>query len=300
MTTAEDVLDIARSYLGYAEGQNNQNQFGEWYGMKNQAWCAMFASYCSYRAGLPIPATTEKGYAWCPSGMAYFKRIGRFSTEPSVGAHIYFKFPGEGSGANHVGLVEKILPDGVIQTIEGNTHQGSNPDQVMRRHRKAFILGYGLPPYVEQAKTNTIAAAIPKSLGKPTTKTMLSKPAVSILGTITGNGYWIFAEDGGVFAFGDAAFYGSMGGQALNAPIVGAAIHPTGMGYWLVAADGGIFNFGAAKFFESMGGKPLNAPIKAIFPHPSAEGYWLVGEDGGIFAFGASKFFGSTYDVKVA
>ena len=38
---------------------------------------------------------------------------------------------------------------------------------------------------------------------------------------LTWSGYWLVAEDGGVFAFGDAAFYGSMGGHHLNAPVVG-------------------------------------------------------------------------------
>ena len=36
-------------------------------------------------------------------------------------------------------------------------------------------------------------------------------------------GYWLGAADGGVFAFGDAAFHGSMGGHPLNAPVVGMA-----------------------------------------------------------------------------
>ena len=31
------------------------------------------------------------------------------------------------------------------------------------------------------------------------------------------------ASDGGIFTFGDAGFYGSMGGQHLNKPIVGIA-----------------------------------------------------------------------------
>ena len=34
-------------------------------------------------------------------------------------------------------------------------------------------------------------------------------------------GYWLAGADGGVFSFGDAGFYGSMGDQHLNAPIVG-------------------------------------------------------------------------------
>ena len=38
-----------------------------------------------------------------------------------------------------------------------------------------------------------------------------------------GRGYWFVAADGGIFAFGDAPFNGSMGGTHLNQPIVGMA-----------------------------------------------------------------------------
>ena len=69
------------------------------------------------------------------------------------------------------------------------------------------------------------------------------------------------ASDGGLFAFGDAAFHGSMGGQPLNQPIVGMAATPDGLGYWEVASDGGLFAFGDAAFHGSMGGQPLNKPI---------------------------------------
>ncbi len=62
--------------------------------------------------------------------------------------------------------------------------------------------------------------------------------------TPDGEGYWLVASDGGVFAFGDAAFYGSTGDIQLNQPIVGMAATPDGHGYWLVASDGGIFAFG--------------------------------------------------------
>ena len=74
-------------------------------------------------------------------------------------------------------------------------------------------------------------------------------------------GYWLVGSDGGVFSFGDAGFYGSMGGKHLNAPIVGMAPTPDGHGYWLVGADGGVFSFGDAGFYGSMGGKHLNAPM---------------------------------------
>jgi hypothetical protein len=39
-------------------------------------------------------------------------------------------------------------------------------------------------------------------------------------------GYWLVASDGGVFTFGDAAFFGSTGGMALREPIVSIARNP--------------------------------------------------------------------------
>jgi lysophospholipase L1-like esterase len=107
------------------------------------------------------------------------------------------------------------------------------------------------------------------------------------------SGYWEVASDGGIFSFGDAGFFGSMGGQTLNEPIVGMAALNGRQGYWLVAADGGLFNFGDAGFFGSMGGKTLNEPIVGMAATPDGLGYWEVASDGGIFDFGDAAFFGS-------
>ena len=52
----------------------------------------------------------------------------------------------------------------------------------------------------------------------------------------TGRGYWLVASDGGIFDYGDAAFFGSTGGQLLNQPIVGMAVTPDDGGYWLAAS----------------------------------------------------------------
>jgi GH25 family lysozyme M1 (1,4-beta-N-acetylmuramidase) len=108
-----------------------------------------------------------------------------------------------------------------------------------------------------------------------------------------GRGYWIAASDGGVFSFGDAPFYGSMGGHGLSAPVVGIAARPQGDGYWLVGSDGGVFSFGAAGYHGSMAGHQLGGPIVGICSTADGGGYWLVGSDGGIYAFGDAPFHGS-------
>jgi peptidoglycan/xylan/chitin deacetylase (PgdA/CDA1 family) len=95
-------------------------------------------------------------------------------------------------------------------------------------------------------------------------------------GTADGQGYWEVASDGGIFSFGDARFYGSMGGQPLNRPIVGMAGTADGAGYWLAAADGGVFTFGNARFSGSMGGSALENPVVAMAATPDGGGYWLL------------------------
>ena len=113
-------------------------------------------------------------------------------------------------------------------------------------------------------------------------------------------GYRLIARDGGVFSFGTARFYGSLGSVRLAAPIVGAAPTPDGGGYWLVGSDGGVFSFGDARFYGSTGGVRLDQPIVGITAAPSGNGYWLVARDGGVFAFGpGARFHGSTGGTRL-
>ncbi len=118
-------------------------------------------------------------------------------------------------------------------------------------------------------------------------------PVNGISRTASGRGYWLVADDGGIFAFGDAQFYGSMGGRFLFQPMVGMAPTPTGRGYWMVAKDGGIFAYGDAQFYGSTGGRLLNEPVVGMTPTPTGRGYWFVARDGGVFAFGDAQFYGS-------
>ena len=111
-------------------------------------------------------------------------------------------------------------------------------------------------------------------------------------------GYWFVASDGGIFAFGDAAFHGSTGALRLNQPIVGMAPTATGAGYWLVASDGGIFAFGDAAFFGSAPGRGVTGTVVSMQPTPTGRGYWQALSDGRVLAFGDARDFGSATGIN--
>jgi hypothetical protein len=85
--------------------------------------------------------------------------------------------------------------------------------------------------------------------------------ATRVAHTGNGSGYWLASADGGVFAFGTAHFFGSLGGTHQPSPITGIVATADGGGYWLVAQDGAVFPFGDAVDSGSMSGKALNAPV---------------------------------------
>jgi hypothetical protein len=107
-----------------------------------------------------------------------------------------------------------------------------------------------------------------------------------------GNGYWLATADGGVFAYGDARFYGSAYRSRLHAPITSIAATPSGNGYWLAGADGGVFAYGDARFYGSAVPKGVRAPIVALVATTRGTGYWLLAADGGVFCFGDAPFHG--------
>jgi hypothetical protein len=128
----------------------------------------------------------------------------------------------------------------------------------------------------------------------------LNKPIEGMAITSNGEGYWLFAGDGGIFTFGNAAFLGSTGGMGIPAPIVAMAATPSGRGYWMTGADGSQYVFGDAKRYGDMRGTRLNRPVVGMVPTPTGRGYWMVAADGGIFTFGDAVFKGSTANYNLA
>jgi hypothetical protein len=111
-----------------------------------------------------------------------------------------------------------------------------------------------------------------------------------------GRGYWFVAADGGVFAFGNARFYGSTGGMRLAKPVRSMGSAANGSGYWLVADDGGIFAFsvpfeGSLPVMRALAGWPYVSSIR-LRPLPSSDGYYILGSNGAVSSFGAARNFG--------
>ncbi len=121
----------------------------------------------------------------------------------------------------------------------------------------------------------------------------LNAPIVGMVHSNSGNGYFMVASDGGVFAFGDATFAGScpgIGGCAGAA--VSVVPDASGNGYWVVTNTGNVYAFGDAGYYGAPG--PQSTPItSAVATEPSGGGYYVLDAAGDVFAYGNAKSFGS-------
>ena len=131
--------------------------------------------------------------------------------------------------------------------------------------------------------------------------TDLDASIVGMAATSDGGGYWLVAADGGVFAFGDAGFFGSMAGALGGNRAVAIAGTPDGGGYWLLGRDGGVFAFGDASFFGSVPGQGLvaDAPLTGISATPDGHGYWLVAANGSVYDYGDANWLGGLGQLRL-
>ena len=146
MTTAQEIINIATSQIGYTEYPPNSNhtKYGEWYGMDYEPWCDMFVSWVFAQADASSLIGGE--FAYCPYHEQWFRDNGLWSdNDPQAGDIAFFGHP----IASHIGIVKEPFNGGVV-SIEGNTSLSSddNGGAVMERTRYYdYIRGFGKPKY---------------------------------------------------------------------------------------------------------------------------------------------------------
>jgi hypothetical protein len=217
---------------------------------------------------------------------------------------------GNGFVSNYVHLSQFALTNGAwvsqgqVIGYSGNTGMSTGPHLHFAMHQHAYGFDGGdayrpepmYGPY-RGGNANFSGYGVCTGVSSPTYTSKPGCPSGSsntVFNRATTNGYYMVGEDGGVFAFGGAPFYQSMGGSALNAVMVGMARTHDNRGYWEVGADGGIFAFGAAPFNGSAGSLNLVSCIQGMAARANGQ-YWLVAADGGVFAYpsGVAPFYGS-------
>lgn len=152
MSTAGQVLDVARGELGTREDSSGRVKYAAWYDPKlnGQAWCAMFACWVFDRAG---GGTLIPRAAYTPTFWQWFVDRKQGDRQPRPGDLVFYNWPDSINRVQHVGIVEAVNPDGTITTIEGNTTSGQAGDQshgggVWRRRRsQSAVVGYGHPAF---------------------------------------------------------------------------------------------------------------------------------------------------------
>ena len=114
----------------------------------------------------------------------------------------------------------------------------------------------------------------------PPGKFHLEQPIVGIAATPDGHGYWLVASDGGIFAFGDARFYGSAGTIHLKRRSSASSRAQTGgaISWWprTVAC----LPLAMRRFLGSLPGKRIATSVAAVTPTNSGRGYYVVATNG--------------------
>ncbi len=143
MATAQDVLNVARKYIGVKEnpaGSNNVVFNTLYYGREVSGnaypWCCVFIWHIFNEAGASNLFFGGEKTAYCPTLYSYYKRNNQLVSNPQSGDIVFYMF--NSSAIAHVGIVETNNGDGTVTTIEGNTSASSddNGGAVQRRIRK--------------------------------------------------------------------------------------------------------------------------------------------------------------------
>lgn len=186
MGTVKQMLDIARGELGVKENPRNSNivKYNDWYWGKGEygdwaAWCVAFIDWVASKAGVALPIRT----ASCTELMNAAKKANMWVVRDfQPGDLVMFDWSGKQKTTQHIGIIEEVVPDGAIVTIEGNTSvsNNSNGGEVMRRTRaRKYIVGAVRPIYdKEKTKEDNLNMTVQEFIDKLTDEqayTLLSK-----------------------------------------------------------------------------------------------------------------------------
>jgi hypothetical protein len=123
-----------------------------------------------------------------------------------------------------------------------------------------------------------------------------SNDMIGMAATPSGNGYWMADDDGDVVAAGDAAVLGERASSADD--VAAIAARPQGDGYWLATRTGGLESYGKAPAFPRVT-VGESKRITTLASSASGAGAWMAAVDGGVFTFGDAAFFGSMGGVRL-
>ena len=136
MTTAEQILQVARGELGYKEAPagSNRTKYGAWFGAPTTAWCAFFVTWCSNQADISTSVIPRIGN--CAAMVNWYSQKGRYHRasgfEPRTGDLIFYSYCNNGRYMNisHVAIyvgngkmVEAMDEDHGV--VYGNYHNGN-------------------------------------------------------------------------------------------------------------------------------------------------------------------------------
>lgn len=150
-----NVVEIAKSQIGYTEKGNNDTIYGKWFGANNQPWCATFVSWCFNEAGelAKVTAQNGKGFASCDIGLKWFAKRNKLIPvgQAKAGDIVFFQFDDDAQ-PDHVGIVKwNNTALKYLNVIEGNTSSGktgsqSNGDGVYLKKRSySLVMGVARP-----------------------------------------------------------------------------------------------------------------------------------------------------------
>lgn len=164
MNQRQKIVDIAYSQVGYKEGANNDTKYGDWYGLPNNPWCAMFVSWCANECGISTDIIPK--FAGCTTGFNQMKEMGITTEEhiiPKKGDLIFFDWDNSGD-CDHVGIVTDSNSE-YVDTIEGN-HDDS-VSEFRYPIDAEYIRGYARPQYKEDVEpTQGKVAEIQRTLNE--------------------------------------------------------------------------------------------------------------------------------------